>query len=65
MPYFENLAEYVEWLADSLGIYGGCTVDNPESEGKCLGCRICWADEMETRIKSAVRETEKTEKTEI
>jgi len=61
MPYFENLAEYVEWLADSFGIYGGCTVEDSESEGKCLGCRICWTDEMAIRIKSAVYTTEKTE----
>ena len=61
MPYFEDLPEYVEWLADQFGIYGSCTVDDAEAEGKCLGCRICWTDEMETRIKSAVHETEKTE----
>lgn len=62
----ETLVDYVEWLADRMGIYGGCTAYDEKGEAteddKCFGCRICWSDEMEIRIRSAVKNQDALQK---
>lgn len=55
MPYIENVLDLVENIADWVGVWGGHD-DSCGTRGARIQdrCRVCFTDELEHRIRSAV-----------
>lgn len=53
MPYLETPSELADFLADSIGIYGG------HEDGEKKQCRVCFVFEMSARIRAAVENEQK------
>lgn len=66
-------ADLAEAMADAAGIYGGCPAEVTGGIGSerdpiicpVMGCRICFVDEVERRIRESVENEKKWERAQV